>query len=478
MFRLRRRQWQYVVVLLSLLLIIGMIARRQFSSGIGLVASNIEQVDNPDLATGIVSKESGVLTIWWYKGYVEAEKTYLEKIVSDWERENSKKIQLVFFEQESMLDEAILNALESDATPDIAITYGQLEALLAWQGKIKDVSSIIKPIESSFPDSVLKSSSQYNNVTKKSSYYAVPIYQEGVYIHYWKDLIQQLGYKDSDIPQDWDDFWQFWQKVHQQLASQQQEIFGIGFATSPISIDTFLFFEYLLEAYNVKMLDPSGRPLIHRPETRQGIVRILEWWTKFYQEEYISPSALVWESPDNNSSFHNRIVAMTPNSTLSIPAARAKEPEVYNDRLATIPYPKKPNGEPMTYLTKVRQVVVFADRNFEDAQSFLSYFIRPEIIGSYIEAMGGRFFPVNKDNWDDPFWNNLDDPHISIVRKMFTESPTRPHYFSDNPGYVEVLEENIWGQALQQIIIDGASPEEAADWAIARITQIFKKWQS
>ena len=168
---------------------------------------------------------------------------------------------------------------------------------------------------------------------------------------------------------------------------------------------------------------------------------------------------------------------MTPNSTLSIPAARVKEPEVYYNRLATIPYPNKPNGEPMTYLTKVRQVVVFADRNFEDAQNFLSYFIRPEIIGSYIEAMGGRFFPVNKNNWDDPFWNNPDDPHISVVRKMFTQSPTRSHYFSDSPGYVEVLEENIWGQALQQIIIDGASPEEAAGWAIARITQIFKQWQ-
>ncbi|MGD1917727.1 MAG: extracellular solute-binding protein [Pleurocapsa sp.] len=224
------------------------------------------------------------------------------------------------------------------------------------------------------------------------------------------------------------------------------------------------------------MLDSEGQLLIHRPKTRQKIVEVMEWWTQFFEEGYISPSALVWESPDNNSSFHNRIVAMTPNSTMSIPAARAKEPEVYFDRMATIPYPNKPSGEPMTYLTKVRQVVVFADRNLEDAQNFLSYLIRPELIGSYIEAMGGRFFPVNKNNWDDPFWDNPDDPHISVVRKMFTEFPTRSHYFSDNPGYVEVLEENVWGQALQQIIIDGASPEEATDWAIARITQIFRQW--
>ena len=332
MIRLGRKRSQYGLVLLSVLITITLVACRQFSSGVNSIASNVNNTNN---ATEIISKESGVLTIWWYKGYVEAEKTYLEKIVSDWEKENSKKIQLVFFDQEAMLDRAIIEGVASGATPDISITFGQLEAPLAWQGKLKDVSSIIKPIESSLPDSVLKSSSQYNNLTKKTSYYAVPIYQEGVYLHYWKDLLAQLGYKDSDIPEDWDSFWQFWQTVHQQLQSQQQEIFGIGFATSPISVDTFLFFEYLLEAYNIRILDSQGQLLVNRPETRQGIIEVLKWWTQFYQKDYISPSALVWESPDNNFSFHNRIIAMTPNSTLSIPAARVKEPDVYFQQLAT-----------------------------------------------------------------------------------------------------------------------------------------------
>ena len=474
MIKLGRKRWRYGLVLLSLLITTTFVACRQFSSEVNSVATNINNTNN---ATEIISKESGVLTIWWYKGYVKAEKTYLEKIVSDWEKENSKKIQLVFFDQEVTLNEAIIKGVASGATPDITITSRLSEAPLAWQGKLKDVSAIIKPIESSFPDSVLQSSSLYNNVTKKTSYYAVPIYQEGVYLHYWKDLLAQLGYKDSDIPQDWDGFWQFWQTVHQQLQSQQPEIFGIGFATSPISVDTFLFFEYLLEAYNIRMLDSEGQLLVNRPETRQGIIDVLKWWTQFYQKDYISPSALVWKGPDNNFSFHNRIIAMTPNSTLSIPAARVKEPDVYFQQLATIPYPKKPNGEPMTYLTKVRQVVVFAERNFDDAQSFLSYLIRPDIIGSYIEASGGRFFPVNKNNWDDPFWNNPDDPHLSVVRKIFTESLTRSHYFSDNPAYVELLNDNIWGQALHQIIVDGASPEQAADWAVAQIEETFEQWQ-
>ena len=37
---------------------------------------------------------------------------------------------------------------------------------------------------------LLKKSYQYNNVTKEKSYYAVPIQQEAIYLHYWQDLLE------------------------------------------------------------------------------------------------------------------------------------------------------------------------------------------------------------------------------------------------------------------------------------------------
>ena len=471
MIRLNRKRLRLLAVLLLLLISATFTACQPDST----TENSQARLDLKPNST-IVSKETGVLTIWWYEGYVPAEKTFFEKIVRDWERENQKKIQLVFFDQEALLDEALDEALKSGATPDITLNHTQLVTSLAWEDKVKDVSAIIKPVINSFPYSVLKNSYQYNNVTKKKSYYAVPIYQEGVYLHYWQDMLQQLGYEPKDIPQDWSGFWQFWLTIQQQLS--EQEVFGLGFTSSPYSTDTFLFFEHILEAYDVEILDSKGNLLINLPQTRQGIIKVLEWWTQFYQQGQIPPSALLWKNADNNSSFYNRVVAMTPNPTLSIPAARADEPDVYLKQLATLPFPRKPNGEPMTYITKVREALVFADRNFADAQSFLSYLIRPEIIANYIEAAGGRFFPVNKDNWDDPFWSNSQDPHISTVKKILTQSPTRPHYFSDSPAYRTVLSQNVWGQALYRILAEDISPEAAADLAIAQINQIFSQWQA
>ena len=286
MTRSTRKQWRYSIVLLSLLITISFVACRQLSSK---VTSNLETSSvAADANTEIVTKETGVLTIWWYEGYVEAEKTFLRKIVNDWEKANNKKIKLVFFSEKVLLEE-LEKAVASGITPDITIDRTQLVTRLAWSGKLTDVSAIIKPIENSFPDSVLKNSYQYNNVTKEKSYYAVPIQQEAIYLHYWRDLLEDLGYSAEDIPQDWEEFWQFWTNVQQKLQSEQQEVFGLGFSTSPNSTDTFLFFEQVLEAYNVRILDSQGQLLLNRPETRLGITQALSWWTQLYQQKYIPP---------------------------------------------------------------------------------------------------------------------------------------------------------------------------------------------
>ncbi|MEM9272741.1 MAG: ABC transporter substrate-binding protein [Cyanobacteria bacterium P01_F01_bin.143] len=473
MIRLQKQKLPYFLILLLFLLTATAIIYRQSRPK----TESIELSESNE-STEIVSAETGILTIWWYQGYLDAERETLRQIVQEWEKQSRKKIKLVFFKESTLIKE-IERALESGATPDIFIDRTQLVTRLAWEGKLKDVSELMQPITDSFPEPILQNAYQYNNQTKKKSYYAVPILQEGIYLHYWRDLLTQLGYSDSDIPQDWEGFWEFWLQIQKQLSTEEQkkQIFALGFPSSALSTDTFLFFEHILEAYNIEVVDSEGQLTVSNPQTRQGIINALQWWTQFYQDEYIPPSAIVWENGDNNASFYNRIVAMTANPTLSIPAGIAEDQDTYYEKLGTVAFPKKPNGEPMTYIPRVRQVLVFADRNLDDAKSFLSYLIQPEVLENYIEASGGRFFPTNKDYWNSAFWNNPDDPHISTVHRMLAQSQTRPHHFSNSPAYMEVLEANVWGRALYRILADGLSPEVAGDEAIAQIQEIFQRWE-
>ncbi|MBZ8180130.1 ABC transporter substrate-binding protein [Oscillatoria salina] len=462
---------------LSIFLLIILIATIVFGC-----QNSSEQVDKSyfDSAETIerLSLDTGVLTIWWDKGFIEEEKTFFQKIVNDWEKQQNKKVQLVFFD-ENQLVEQIEAAVAAGNPPDLTIDRTQLALLYAWEDKLVDVSSTIAPVADFISDSALENAQLFNQVEQKKSYYAVPLYQEAVYLHYWRDWLEELGYSPQDIPQDWDGFWEFWTQLQERLRSeQQQEIFSLGFPSSPYSTETFFLFEYILEAYNVQVVDEAGQLVIEQQENRQGLVEALKWWSELYQEGYIPPSALVWRNEDNNSSFYNRIMAITANPSLSIPAARFHEKDLYLNKLATIEFPRKPDGQPMRYLIEVRQALIFKDSpNQKDAKSFLSYLIEPTVLDSYIEAADGRFFPVNTSGWNDPFWTNADDPHITEVKKIMTQSPTRPYSFSTNPGYVEALEENVWGEALYGILVEGISPEKAAKNAIAQFQEFFADWQ-
>jgi multiple sugar transport system substrate-binding protein len=82
-----------------------------------------------------------------------------------------------------------------------------------------------------------------------------------------------------------------------------------------------------------------------------------------------------------------------------------------------------------------------------------------------------------KPVWKDPFWTDPADPHLLTASKTLIEGSTRPFYIVQNPAYTIIMHENAWGKALNRIVADGLSPEQAADQAIEHIKQIFDQWQ-
>ena len=156
-----------------------------------------------------------------------------------------------------------------------------------------------------------------------------------------------------------------------------------------------------------------------------------------------------------------------------------KDPDTYRNRLGVSEFPRKPSGEPMRYLITVEQAIVLAKSNHQElAKEFLTYMLQPKVMSQYLKASGGRNSPAMEPLWKEPFWSDLSDPHISTATKILTEGQTRPFYIAQNPAYSEVLRENVWGLALGRIIVDGISPEQAADEAIARIEEIFAEWDN
>ncbi len=425
------------------------------------------------------SVENNQLIIWWEKGFNFEEDEAFRSVVSHWEQKTGNKSKLSFYPL-TELPQKVERAVKTGNTPDIMMGYVadlSLNPILAWEGKLADVSDLIEPSKSLYPEAVLQSINFYNKVEGKRSYYGVPINQAIIHIFYWQKLLQQVGRSQSDIPREWDAFWQFWQQVQVDLNTEQsRNIYGLGLPFSIGSVETYFLFEQILEAYNVPILDSKGQLLIDKPQVRQGIIKCLDWYTSFYQKGYVPPEAVNWLNPDNNRNLLNRIVVMTPNLSLSIPAVVRQDPDTYYNKLGILEFPNKPNGQPMRYLVSIRQAVLFANSPHQkEAKDFLRYLIQPETIAAYLKASGSRTLPVLKSVWSDPFWTKTNDPYISTARKTLIEGQTRPFYFVQNPVYSRVLKENVWGKALNRIVVDGITTEQAADEAIEGIEKIFNQ---
>ena len=83
-----------------------------------------------------------------------------------------------------------------------------------------------------FLTNTLETTYLFNDKTKKKAYYAFPLKQQTMHIQYWKDMLKDAGFKESDIPTTWKAYWDFWcdkvQPAHRKKTGKRT--YAIGFA--------------------------------------------------------------------------------------------------------------------------------------------------------------------------------------------------------------------------------------------------------
>lgn len=422
-----------------------------------------------------------VLRLWWDKGYSPEEDRALKKLVENWEQQTGNQVEINFYTLDARSQKP-QRSLQGGVVPDIFMSFkaeSTLNPRLAWEGELVDVSDVIESVKRDYDHQALETAYYYNNVEQKHSYYAVPIHRAALHIYYWQDLLEKTGRTKADIPQDWDGFWQFWLDVSQDLKTKHQtDIYPIGLPMSVEAGDTYQAFEYVLEAYDVKIVDEKGNLLVDNPQVRQGIINCLTWYTKYYLQGNTPKDAVDWNNAANNDKLLNREILLTTNATLSIPAAIRQDKEAYRHKLGIVELPNKPNGKPMNHIFFVEQAVIFKESPHPElAKNFLAYLIQPDIINTFLKE-SGRHSPAHQSAYQDAYWTNPEDTHTSEVTKTLNKSQLRPIYPANSPAYSIVLQENIWGQSLEKIVLNNVTPEQAADEAISRIKEIFSEWDS
>ena len=454
---------------------------------LAIACSPQTQLQNTQVEKSRSPVEENILQIWWDKGFTLEEDEALKQIITNWERESGNQIKLSFYSNDELPEKA-QRAIQAGTPPDLIMGSSaerELNPRLAWEGKLADVADIIEPVKNSYAKSALEAINYYNNVDKKRSYYGVPISQLTIHVFYWRDLLEATGRSEADIPQDWQGFWRFWQQVQDDLDARSelagqanQKVYGLGLPLSAGAADTYYLFEQILAAKDVNILNAAGQLKIDRPDVRQGLIDSLQWVTDFYAAGYVPSDAVDWLNPDNNRNLLRRSIVMTPNTTLSIPAAVRKDSDLDLKNLGIAEFPNQPNNQPTSHLVAVNAVVLLSESQHQQlAKDFLRYLVKPNTLSNYLEVSGGRYLPVMQPVWKTLGWEDSEDEHLATAAKTVIRGETSPFNIVINPAYTVILQKNIWGQALHRIVVDKISAEHAADEAIAKIKAIFEEWK-
>src|ERR1700761_4940929 len=363
------------------------------------------------------------LTVWWVKGFYKSEDEALYAAIKKYEAKSGVKVDLSQYAVQDMNAKSVA-ALDAGTVPDIAYsdTYDvQTAGKWAFDGKLEDLSDVLVPMKDRFEPVALSTANLYSDKAKKKAYYAFPIKQQTLHIQYWKDMLEKAGFKESDIPGTWKEYWSFWcDKVQPGIRKATgQRLFGTGFPMGVESTDSFQSFLSWVDAYNVKLVDDNGKLLVDDPKVKAGLVSALTDYTQPYIKGCTPPSSTTWKDPDNNVAFHNKTIVMTHNYTISIaakwlddannetltPEQREAGKKVYYDTIETMTFPKKPDGSPMVYRTSVKVGVIFeAAKNKARAKEFLAFLLQEDNLRPYAEGALGRWFPVTKESQESPFW--------------------------------------------------------------------------
>src|SRR5258708_857990 len=417
------------------------------------------------------------LTVWWVKGFYKAEQGALFAATQKFEAQTKLKVGLSQCPGQEMIPKTV-SALDAGTPPDVAyadVYDFQVTGKWAFDGKLEDLTDVLTPMKASFLPNTVETTNLYNDKTKKRAYYAFPLKQQTMHIQYWIDLLNAAGFKESDIPTGWKDYWAFWcdkvQPAYRQKSGTRN--YATGFPMGVDSSDSFYSFLTFMDAYNVKLVDDNGKLLVDDPKVKQGLIGAMTDYTSVYTKSCTPPSSTSWKDPDNNVAFHNKTIIMTHNATISIAAKwlddmnneplsaeqRATAKKNYTALISTPRFPNKPDGSKRVYRASVKTGVVFsAAKNKARAKEFVAFLLQDENLTPYVEGSLGRWFPVMTAATQRPFWQA--DPHRRSVFNQFGAG-TVSFEFTKNYKFTIVNNENVWAKAMNRVVNDKISVEHA-----------------
>jgi multiple sugar transport system substrate-binding protein len=429
----------------------------------------------------IAKAQNKTATVWWIQGFVPEEDAAFRALVSDYEKGSGNKIDYSILPFMALFQKTI-SALTTGEVPDVNYAFiSYITPQNAWDNKLADVTDVLESQRDHYDPNALLCSQLFNNARKERSCYFVPLGLGCIPFHIWGSLVEQAGYKMQDIPQTWDALFDFFKPVHKALRSQgMRKTYGLGLQLTTVgpADGNFLFNGFLIANGGKDILTKGGKLRTDDPMVREAAIKSITYLTTAYKEGYVPPEALSWNDADDNNAFHEKLIVMDFDGSISTEVAVIKNKQQYYNEMVTLELPNGNDGQPIpAQLIVAGTFVPKGARNPDLAKEFQKYLIQPQVVNAYLKTGLGRWVPAMPSLVkNDPFWLDPSDPHRPPFVRQSLLKLAVPDYPAFNPAWGLVNSEQLWGQAHADVIKQGMSPATAIDKAFRRAEAIFAKY--
>ncbi|HET6307617.1 MAG TPA: extracellular solute-binding protein [Rhodopila sp.] len=455
---------------------VGMSRRAAIAGSLGLAASTT--LARPYIANAAAT----TATVWQVQGFFPEEDAAFRKVVADYEKASGNKIDFSIMPFMA-LNQKSVSALTSGDVPDL-IFHDAPETILpqfAWNDALLDVSDVVATQQDKLSHTALACASFYNSARKARSFYLCPVKQACEPFHIWGDLVTKAGYKLEDAPKTWDAFWDFFKPMQKALRDKgMRRVYALGLQVTTVGPNdgNNVFTGFMIANGGAGIVTPDGKLHSDDPAVREAMIKSVTWMAAAYTGGFVPPEALSWNDADDNNAYHEKLFIVDFDGTLSTELAMYKDKKVYMEEMVVMGLPNGNDGKPIPALVGAGGgFIPKAAKNAEVAKDYMKYFMQPAVMDANLKEGLGRWVPaIPSIVTDDPFWLDPKDPHRAPYVREAVLGPTIPSYNGFNPAWGQVQAEQVWTQAVADVVKNGMTPQAATDKALRRAETIFAKF--
>jgi multiple sugar transport system substrate-binding protein len=238
-------------------------------------------------------------------------------------------------------------------------------------------------------------------------------------------------------------------------------------------------FQHFMIAYGgVDIVTPDGKLHTDNPQVRDAVIRTVSFLTDAYKQGYVPPEALSWNDADDNNAFHEKLIVMDLDGSISTELAMIQNKKAYYEEMKTFGLPLGEDGKQMPAPVGAGGLFIpKGTKNLEVAKDFARFFMQPEVLNANLKGGLGRTVPsMPRIAREDPWWLDPSDPHRAPFTEESVLGPTVASYYAYNPAWGQVSAEQLWGVAYADVLKNNMTSAEAVDKAFKRADAIFANY--